>query len=164
MIRIRKATREDGQAAWDVRREAVLSQCTSMYPLELLTAWTSNGPSANWIDVVAKSFWVAVDGDEVVATCMLTIETGKVDAIFVRPSHMKRGVGAFVMQFVETMARRHGIAMLTLEATLNAAPFYRRCGFTGDRIEKYRSPRGLALDCIPMVKQLDGPGLPEPQA
>ncbi|MGA2069083.1 MAG: hypothetical protein ABSG86_29280, partial [Thermoguttaceae bacterium] len=37
---------------------------------------------------------------------------------------------------------------------LNAAEFYRSCGFVGEAIGLYQSPRGITLDCIPMTKVL----------
>jgi GNAT superfamily N-acetyltransferase len=154
MVRIRKATRADAQAILDVRKCAVLTQCAGAYPAETLIAWTSAVPPADWPDKVERGFHVAVDGDDVVASGMLTTETGKVDAIFVRPSHMGLGIGKQMMSFLEGIARAHGLKEMTLESTLNAAPFYRNCGFSGDAVAKYRSPRGLLLDCVPMVKML----------
>ena len=37
---------------------------------------------------------------------------------------------------------------------LNAADFYRRCGYVGDEQAIYHSPSGLQLACIPMRKHL----------
>ncbi len=34
MFAIRKATLQDAQIAWDIRREAVLNQCQTDYPLD----------------------------------------------------------------------------------------------------------------------------------
>jgi GNAT superfamily N-acetyltransferase len=154
MVRIRKATRADSQAVLELRKEAVLAQCAGFYPDDVLTAWTSNVPSADWADRVERGFHVAVDGDQIVASGMLTTETGQVDAIFVLPSHMGRGIGRQMIAFLEGMAREHGLEEMSLESTLNAAPFYRTCGFSGETVAKYRSPRGLCLDCVPMVKVL----------
>ncbi|HEY3598111.1 MAG TPA: GNAT family N-acetyltransferase [Paraburkholderia sp.] len=154
MIHIRKATREDAQAAWDVRKHAVLARCSSVYPEDQIIAWTSGSPGEKWADMVEGRFHVAVDGDAVVATGMLTEETGKIDAIFVLPFHMGRGIGMHMMLFLENLALEYGLSALTLESSLNAAPFYRRCGFSGDTVAKYHSPRGISMDCVPMVKSL----------
>ena len=58
------------------------------------------------------------------------------------------------MAYIESLAIQHGLRKLTLDSTLNAAAFYRSCGFVGDSIGVYNSPRGIALDCIPMEKEL----------
>jgi GNAT superfamily N-acetyltransferase len=154
IVEIRKATRSDAQAAWEIRRRAVLTQCAGVYPIDQLQAWTSGQPGAAWADAVERGFYVALDGDQIVATGMLTTETGRIDAIFVLPSHMGRGVGKQIMTFLERLALKHGLGEICLESTLNAAPFYRSCGFSGDAVSIYRSPRGLSMDCVPMSKRL----------
>ena len=51
-------------------------------------------------------------------------------------------------------AREAGLAEVMLHATLNAAPFYRTCGFVGETVCVYTSPRGIRLDCVPMRKEI----------
>jgi GNAT superfamily N-acetyltransferase len=157
MIDIIKATRDDARAAWDIRKHAVTAGCAGVYSAEQITRWTSGEPTERWADIVEHGFYVARDGGDAVATGMLTTEIGQIDAIFVRPSHMGRGIGQRMMTFLETLALEHGLDKLILESTLNAAPFYRRCGFAGDTVATHRSPRGVALDCIPMEKALVPP-------
>ncbi|WP_146075249.1 GNAT family N-acetyltransferase, partial [Burkholderia anthinoferrum] len=93
----------------------------------------------------------------VVGTGMLTAASGQVDAIFVRPSHMGRGIGRQMLQLLEALARDQGLALMRLDATLNAAPFYRYCGWAGDSISTYRTSRGLELACVPMTKRVAPP-------
>jgi GNAT superfamily N-acetyltransferase len=90
----------------------------------------------------------------VVGTGMVHLESGKVDAIFVHPSHMGIGVGKKLISPLESLAHSRGLTQLHLESTLNAAPFSRSCGCIGDRVAQYKSSRGLSLDCIPMIKSL----------
>jgi GNAT superfamily N-acetyltransferase len=90
-----------------------------------------------------------------VGTGMVNLESGKVDAIFVDPAHMGAGVGKKIMSHLESLARQHGLTELHLESTLNAAPFYRSCGFRGEQVAVYNSPRGISLACIPMDKRLE---------
>jgi GNAT superfamily N-acetyltransferase len=154
MLSVRKAKREDAQAAWDIRNAAILNQCVGHYPMDDLKTWTSGTLSQQFMDAVEKHFYVATDNHQIVGTGMINLETGKIDAIFVRPSHMKMGVGRKVIAYLESLARAQGLTELSVESTLNAVPFYRACGFAGDKPGKYQSPTGLVLDCIPMVKVL----------
>lgn len=151
---IRKATRADADAAWRIRRAAVMSQCINAYPLNQLDEWTGGATSKTFADAVEERFLVATVDDRVVGTGMIDVTTGKIDAIFVDPAYMKRGIGAGMMAHLETLARAQGCTKLRLDSTLNAAPFYRTLGFEGDEIAQYRSPRGLTMDCVPMVKRL----------
>lgn len=154
MPEIRKAKKEDARAVWEIRAASILSQCAGHYPPEALQIWTGGQMPQGFHEFVERHFHVAEEGGAVVGTGMINFETGKIDAIFVRPAHMRKGVGRKIMIYLEALARAHGLGSLSLESTLNAAPFYRACGFTGDRIAEYRSPRGISLDCIPMVKLL----------
>jgi GNAT superfamily N-acetyltransferase len=156
LLAIRKAVRADADAAWDIRRAAVMSQCLNAYPLDQLEQWTGGTASRAFADAVEERFLVATVGEHVAGTGMIDLMTGKIDAIFVHPAYMKRGIGAAVMRHLETLARSQGVRELKLESTLNAAPFYRSLGFEGDEITQYRSPRGLTMDCVPMTKRLDG--------
>jgi len=154
MLTIRKATRDDAIDAWEIRRTSVLAACAGHYPEADLAGWVEGTLTERWIGVVERDFYVAVHDGWVVATGMLTVESGQVDAIFVRPSHMGRGIGGKMLQFLEALAARHGLVEMRLDATLNAAPFYRNLGWIGDSVSIYRTARGLKLACVPMTKRV----------
>lgn len=149
---IEKAKREDARAAWEIRNAAILNQCTSHYSMGILKIWTGGELSENFIDAVEKHFYVATDNNQVIGTGMINIDIGKIDAIFVHPNHMRKGIGKKIVEFLESIAQLHGLETLNLESTLNAAAFYRACGFEGNEVGTYHSPRGISLDCISMVK------------
>lgn len=153
-IQIRQAAREDAAAALRIRREAIFHQCTGHYPRPDLESWTSDALSEDFSRIVAEHFHVAVVDEQVVGTGLIDLDTGKVDAIFVSPLFMGRGIGRTMMFHLESMARSAGLETLHLEATLNAAPFYRTIGFQGEAISIYRSPKGISLPCVPMMKVL----------
>jgi len=152
MLSIEKAKREDAPTAWKIRNAAILNQCAGHYSVDNLKAWTSGDLSEDFVKVVEKHFYVARSNNEIVGTGMISVETGKIDAIFVHPAHMRRGIGAKIVEHLEIIALGHGLETLTLDSTLNAVAFYRSCGFEGNEVGAYISPRGLSLDCIPMVK------------
>ncbi|WP_341501442.1 GNAT family N-acetyltransferase [Gallaecimonas sp. GXIMD4217] len=154
MTIIRKASRDDAQAAWDIRNAAIRVACPAHYDAEVLALWTEGDMTDDFITMVAEHFQVAELHGRVMATGMICLDTGKVDAIFVHPRAMGSGLGLAMMAHLEALARRAGLNRLFLEATLNAAPFYRRCGFVGDRVDQYHSPRGITLPCVPMAKPL----------
>jgi GNAT superfamily N-acetyltransferase len=154
MVVIRKATREDAKAAWDVRNAAIKSHCVGHYSSEALKIWTAGELSEEFNDEVERNFYVATMDGLIVGTGMVNLESGKVDAVFVHPSHMGIGIGKKIISHLEKLARSAGLTQLNLESTMNAAPFYRTCGYMGDEIAQYESPRGISLNCIPMVKNL----------
>jgi GNAT superfamily N-acetyltransferase len=158
-LTIRKATADDAPAAWAIRKAAILHACKGFYADDLLTRWTDGETTGEFVEFVVERFYVALADGVVVGTGFVNLDNGRIDAIFVRPDMMGKGFGKRIMAFCEDLGRRAGLTRLTLDATLNAAPFYRRCGFVGDAVGVYQSPRGISLDCIPMTKTIapDGP-------
>lgn len=154
---IRKACAADAKAAWDIRNAAILSQCKGYYAPELLAIWTDGAITGEFVHFVVEKFYVATVDGVVIGTGMIDRNTGKLDAIFTRPDMMRRGVGRQMVSFLENIARNTGLTELMLDSTVNAAEFYRNCGFVGDAIGTYQSPRGIAMDCIPMKKVLRSP-------
>lgn len=154
MLAITKAHNDDAQEIWDIRNAAIRSECKDHYSREELEVWTSGGTTEQFLTVVEDHFYVAILHGHVVGTGMINLEEGKVDAIFVHPSHVRAGIGRQLLFYLEKLAVEAGLAELCLDSTLNAAPFYRKCGFIGDSVAQYKSPRGVSLDCIPMIKKL----------
>ena len=156
MLTIRKATSADAVDTWNIRALSVLAACVNHYPTAALSTWVDGAPGEKWARLVESGFYLVEEADLIVGTGMLTLSNGQVDAIFVRPSHMGRGVGRTMLDFLESRAISNGIATIRLDSTLNAAPFYRRCGWSGEKISIYKSPRGIDLACVPMTKRVIG--------
>lgn len=154
MYRIVKAKYSDAEAALEIRRAAILTQCIGHYPLDIVTEWAGVKLSDEFAHSVAKDFYLAKYGDQIVGTGMINIKTGKIDAIFVHPDHMHKGVGKKIIRFLERVGLNHGLKTLTLQSTLNAAEFYRACGFVGNELDTYTTARGVSIDCIPMAKAI----------
>jgi GNAT superfamily N-acetyltransferase len=153
-VEIRKASLADASASFDIRREAIHAQCVGHYPADVLDLWTAGTMSEAFALRVADHFHVAVVGEQVVGTGMIDLATGKIDAVFVLPGYMGRGIGRALMAHLESLAVSEGLGQLELESTLNAAPFYRGLGYEGESVSVYRSSLGVSLACIPMVKRL----------
>ena len=154
MIVIRKAHKVDAQKIWCIRNAAINSQCIDHYSSAELKIWTDGEVTEQFIEVVEDSFYVATLDGHIVGTGMINLESGQIDAIFVHPSRMRSGIGRQVLLHLEKRAIAAGLNQLSLDSTLNASRFYRAHGFVGDSLAKYESPRGISLDCIPMVKKV----------
>jgi N-acetylglutamate synthase-like GNAT family acetyltransferase len=151
---IRRATRDDIAAVWNIRSLAISAQCRNDYPNDLIEKWTSGGPPEKFDGEVEQNMWVAEVAGEVVGFGKINLDTGIVDAMFVHPNRMRRGIGAKIIKRLERLAIDRGLSEVTLKSTFNAAPFYRSCGFTGEKIAKHHSPMGVELDCILMSKKI----------
>ncbi|NOH33470.1 GNAT family N-acetyltransferase [Vibrio chagasii] len=154
MINIRKAARSDAKDIFDIRSRAILDQCPAYYSEEQLSLWTQGEMSETFIADVEATFYVSEVDDRVIGSGKINTQTGMVDAIFVDPGFFGKGAAKMMLRFLEGVANQHNLPLMKLESTLNAAAFYRSCGFIGDELSTYHSPRGISLDCIPMEKRL----------
>jgi GNAT superfamily N-acetyltransferase len=154
VVHIRKAIIDDAPITFAIRREAIRAQCRDHYPWRDLEIWTSGEMSETFAKRVADQFYVAVMYEHVVGTGMVDLAIGKIDAIFVLPEYMGRGIGRAMMRHLEGLAVSSGLRDIHLDATLNAAPFYRAMGFEGEGRAIYESSLGVSLACVPMIKRL----------
>ena len=151
---IRKATRDDAQAVLHLRSAAIRSRCAGYYPDDQLSKWTSGELTEQFTEAIETYCYVAISRELIVATGMINLESGQIDALFVEPTHMSTGLGKKMLSHLEELAHGVGLTQVHLDSTLNAAPFYRAHGYSGDSVATYESPTGISLACVPMVKAL----------
>ena len=154
MLHIRRATHDDGPIAIDIRLQAIRSQCIGAYTAEQMLTWTRGAAEDGYSALMGKPFYLGCVDGEPVATGMLDPDHREVGALFVLPGFIGRGIGGQMLEHLEQVALALGIEEVVLDATLNAADFYRSRGYEGSEQSIYHSPTGLDLACIPMVKRL----------
>lgn len=154
MLEIRRAEPSDAQTAFDIRLQAIRHQCIGAYTAEQMLVWTAGAAKDGYSDLMEKHFYLGCIQGEPVATGMLDLDNSEIGAIFVLPGFMQQGIGLKMLSHLECLARELGLKAVNLDATLNAADFYRRCGFVGDEPAVYHAPSGLQLACVPMAKRL----------
>ncbi|RDS87358.1 GNAT family N-acetyltransferase [Pseudomonas fluorescens] len=154
MLEIKRATPTDANAAFDIRRAAIRSQCIGAYTAEQMALWTRGKAEDGYSALMEKPFYLGWLNGEPIATGMLDPANNEVGALFVLPAFTGRGYGKAMLDHLEQVARELAIEEVVLDATLNAASFYRACGYVGDEQAIYHSPSGLQLACIPMKKPL----------
>lgn len=154
MLKIRRATREDAPATLEIRRLAIQQHCIGAYSAEQIQRWSEASLSDAYQDWVARDYHLACLAEQLIASGALNPSTGEIDAVFVRPEYARQGIGQYMLEHLEVLARQAGLSRLHLDATLNAVQFYRSCGFTAGPQSIYHSPSGLQLACVPMHKLL----------
>ncbi len=151
----RKGTESDVLAVFQLRNAAIRHQCAGHYPADTIAQWTDGEiPPPAFSKFVSDSCYVIDLDGAVVASGAVDLSTGQVDAIFVDPRYLRRGIASAMMRFLEETALASGLEWLILESTLNAEGFYQASGFSSERTSKYQSPRGFAMDCIVMKKRI----------
>lgn len=154
MLEIKRATPADAQTAFDIRLLAIRSQCIGAYTAEQMALWTRGKAEDGYDTLMDKPFYLGWVNGEPVVTGMLDLDNNEMGALFVLPEFAGRGYGKAMLDHLEKLARQMAIEEVVLDSTLNAASFYRACGYVGEEQAVYHSPSGLELACIPMVKRL----------
>lgn len=153
MFNIRRARQEDCQAIIGVHGAAVRGIDTELYTAEELEAWAIPKKLAAYEEAIrVKEFFVAEDDGVILGFGVLNKERSEVEAVYVSPAAGGRGIGLKVLQVLEEQAHDLGLSELTLNASLNAVPFYERAGYAGDKESKYRLATGVEIPCRPMAK------------
>lgn len=155
MLIIRKAEPEDCPSIAHVHSDAVRAISTGLYTPEEIEAWAvPRTPESYQQSILTKEFYVAVEDDVMVGFGVLNQESREIEAVYVSPDVLRRGVGLMILGQLEERARVLGLEVLSLNASLNAVGFYQRAGYLGQHESKYRLSSGVEISCIPMVKRL----------
>jgi GNAT superfamily N-acetyltransferase len=153
MITIRRAKQEDKESIWRVHIRAIKEICKSHYSEDELQAWSGVLKPWRYKEAIrSKTFFVAVDDDNIVGFGQLDQENSRIEGLYVRPDYAKRGVGMKILLTLEGVAKKSSL-LIHLKSTLNAITFYENAGYTSTRQSQDLLPGGMVA-CIHMVKRL----------
>jgi N-acetylglutamate synthase-like GNAT family acetyltransferase len=75
-------------------------------------------------------------------------------AVYVHPEHGRVGIGGRILAELETLARKHGMSELAMDASLNAEDFYAKRGFAVVEKGEHVLRGGARMSCVKMRKAL----------
>lgn len=153
-MEIRKASKNDINIAWQIRKESIVAECSAFYSAEIMELWLHGALPDDFSKELENNFYIAVVNKEIVGLGALSFKEHKIYAIFVKPEFLKKGIGKKMLIFLEGLAFENGMDTIYLDSTLNAAEFYWSLGYVGNKIIKYNNPRGFVMDCIAMSKSV----------
>lgn len=155
MLTIRRARQEDCHSIASVHAAAVTGIRTSLYTPEEIQAWAvPKKPESYEESIHSKEFLVAEEGGVIVGFGVLNQESAEIEAVYVNPRAGRRGIGLEVLSKLEDKARALGLAVLRLNASLNAVPFYEKAGYVAQERSRYRLSTGVEIACVPMLKAM----------
>ncbi len=150
---IRPATLADAEALCALHKAAVRTLCVGAYTADEIEAWLRERELAGFRHAMTEGgeTMLVAEGDGGVAG-FASIKATMLFGLYVDPAS-GRGAGLPLLQAAEDEVRRRGAAVLSLQATLNAVPFYRKHGYMRqDRSTVRRGGRDLAV--LDMIKAL----------
>jgi putative acetyltransferase len=81
---------------------------------------------------------VALLDNRIVGT--VSLKDYSILALFVKSNMLKQGIGTLLMKHIESLARKKGYQLVTIESSITASDFYRKLGYqtiTSKYSEKY---------------------------
>lgn len=149
MIEIRPARRGEGQALYDVTQAAITGLAAGHYSAAQIFNWM-NGRDASYYERAIAGGAICVAERDAVILGFVEAAAGVITRLFVRPEAAGQGLGRRLLEIGVAAALHNGA--VRLEATLNAVPFYARCGFVELGRAMYQSPGGgLPVEIVNMV-------------
>ncbi len=153
MLKIRRARQEDCHSIGSVHAAAVRAISTALYTPDEIQAWAvPRKPESYEESIRSKDFFVADEDGAILGFGVLNQEIAEVEAVYVSPGAVRRGIGLELLRKLEERARAQGIQQLSLNASLNAVPFYEKAGYVAQQRAKYRLLTGVEIACVPMLK------------
>ncbi|MDD2705823.1 MAG: GNAT family N-acetyltransferase [Acidocella sp.] len=133
---------------YNITATAVRAQAVGYYAPEQLARWMDGRDAAHYEQVIAGGR-VRVAERSGARLGFVDTRPGEITRLFVRPEAAGRGLGRCLLEI--GVAEAWTAAGVRLEATLNAAPFYARCGFVETGRALFTHPLGgLPLEIVRM--------------
>jgi putative acetyltransferase len=103
---------------------------TTSYSEKAMAVWESGpSPESYRISEAESVVLVAEVESEIAGFAEASFETPELDKLYVRPAYQRRGVAGALLDAIERRVRERGVKSLSVEASLNAVPFYEQAGF-----------------------------------
>lgn len=155
MFTVRRAREEDCEGVWRVHTRAIRGIANSHYTPEEIESWAGPRKPEHYVESIRnKEFYVAEEDGAVVGFGALGLEQKEIEAVYVSPEVVRRGVGSAILRRLEERARELGIKSLKMDASLNAVPFYKSAGYESQKQTTHRLASGVEIGCVLMTKEL----------
>ena len=141
---IRRALPSDAEEISRVIIRALHETNGRDYPAHVITAVATNfSPERVAEKLAARRAHVAIVDGQIVGTASLDGDV--VRSVYVDPSYQGKGIGARLMDVLETFARTQAVSTLGVPSSITAEGFYRRLGFVFVRDEFHGDERTIIM-------------------
>ena len=146
----------DAAPIWAIHTRAIRERASTHYGPDAIAAWSGRTTPASYlVPIETHAIIVACDdADRVLGFAELDAAAGVVKACYVDPDAARLGVGRALMHAIEAIARDAGCRSLSLDASLNAVPFYTALGWRRGEVSRHPLAPGAELECVVMTRSL----------
>jgi putative acetyltransferase len=153
---IRRARLDDAEGLCALHKASIRGLCAGAHSPQQIEAWLATRVADDFrhaMTVGGETILVAVRGARLAG--FASTRAAELLGLYVDPD-LGRGAGRVLLQAAEEHVRHRGVTALSLQATMNAAAFYERHGYSRDRDDAVMRG-GHALPVIEMHKDLGRP-------
>lgn len=98
-----------------------------------------------------RDFFVVMENNKIIGS--VDLDDNEIKGLYVLSSRIKEGLGAKMLTFIESVAKKNGIKIVNLCATKSAVPFYEKNGYKLIEV-KNEMKKGIMMDFHIMQKEL----------
>ncbi|EMA10052.1 MULTISPECIES: GNAT family N-acetyltransferase [Haloarcula] len=164
-VRFRDATQADVDRLCEVNRAAIEAVGNEQYNERQISAWKSGVDASLYPIGDAETHFLVAETDEHVigfgwmkpeADEYFTVDVhGEITGMYVHPSAAGKGIGTRLLDKLERFAREASVDSLGLWASLNAVPFYKKCGYKTVTEQTLEYDDGTEVPVEEMKRMLD---------
>jgi putative acetyltransferase len=159
---LRRGVLVDARAILEAHRSAVRGTASAYYSQAIIDEWGA-------VDIAPEritNFERQIErGEEVIVVAVVSTghvigfgsivpSNSELRAVYVAAEFGRRGVGRAILRQLETLARDAGVNELSMDASINAVPFYTANGFISLGPGEHPMPSGNRMACMRMSKSL----------
>jgi GNAT superfamily N-acetyltransferase len=161
-VALRAARPGDEQSLWSVHTRAIRISAATHYTEDALEAWAGRMRPEHYTEPMRTRAMIVAEakttaGPRIAGFGQLQPEEGVIEAIYVDPDFARRGIGRALFEALEQLARERCLPGLTVEASLNSAPFYAAMGCVRRCLDRHELAPGVHIACVVMDKRLAPP-------
>ena len=153
-LHLRPAREADRRTLWRIHTRAVETLCVGVYAPHEVSTWVRLLKPEGYLQPdKPRTVLVAERGRRMVGFGQLDARAGELEALYVVPDEVGRGVGSTLLAALESAAWHAGVPLLGLDASLNAEPFYRNHGYVWLHAARRPLTPEVRLACVRMQKR-----------
>lgn len=143
-LSIRKATTADAKEISNLIISCLRETNAKDYSPDIIDRVVTNfTPEKVTALIESRDVFIATQNNLIIGT--VNLEQSNIRSLFVLPEKQNCGVGAHLMQHVETIAKEQGCNLLTVPSSVTAEGFYKKLGYKTLRDEYYGTERTIIM-------------------
>ena len=130
MFLFQRATMADESTLQQIFKESILGISASYYTDTQLSQWAAVANNATyWRNLAETQYCIIGSYQAIPAGYASLTENGFVDHLYVSTPFQRKGLGSALLQQIEIHAKRLNITQLETDASLVAAPVFKKMGY-----------------------------------